>query len=59
MHNETLDKITKAILDVNKAGGTLPESGPFTITRQVDGYLVEIRGAIINTELRYCTLFIL
>jgi hypothetical protein len=57
--NEAIEKITKAVLDQNQTGGTLPKSGPFTITRQIDGYIVEIRAAIINGELRYGTLFLL
>lgn len=56
---EALEKITKAVRDKNQTGGTLPKSGPFTITRQIDGYVVEIRGAVINGELRYGTLFLL
>jgi hypothetical protein len=57
--HEAIEKITQAVLDKNQPGGTLPESGPFTITRQIDGYVVEIRGAVINGELRYGTLFLL
>jgi len=57
--NTAIEKITQAVLDKNQTGGTLPESGPFTITRQIDGYVVEIRGAVINGELRYGTLFLL
>jgi hypothetical protein len=53
-----LEKITQAVFDVNQTGGTLPQSGSFTITRQVDGYLIEIRGAIINGSLLYGTIFI-
>ena len=56
---EALEKVTKAVLDASQAGGNLPPSGPFTITRHVEGYLVEIRGAVINGELRYGTLFII
>jgi len=56
---EALEKITHAVLDKTQTGGILPESGSFIITRQIDGYIVEIRGAIINGELRYGTLFIL
>ncbi len=58
--DEAVEKIIKAALDENQAsGGTLPESGSFTITRQVDEYQVEIRGAVINGKLRFGTLFIL
>jgi hypothetical protein len=56
---EVLEKVTKAIFDTNQTGGMLPQSGPFKITRQVEGYLVEIRGGVINGKLRYGTLFIL
>ncbi len=53
---EVLEKVTKAIFEDNN-GGTLPQAGSFKITRQVDGYPVEIRGAIINGKLRYGTIF--
>lgn len=52
-----LEKITNAIVEADIAG-KIPINQPFRIRINVDGYLIEARGIVIDGELRYGTFFI-
>ena len=54
---EALNKVTKSLFDADSAG-LIPTSGPFNITRIIDGHSVTVHGAVVNGELRYGTIFI-
>ena len=54
---EALEKITDAVFHADMQG-KIPQSGAFEIVVAVDGHPVNVRGAIVNGELRYGTIFI-
>jgi hypothetical protein len=55
--SQVIDKVTKSLFDADRAG-LIPKSGPFEIVRRIEGHSVTVRGAIVNGELRYGTIFI-
>lgn len=56
-NQQALDKITKSVFEADKSG-LIPQSGPFNLTRNIDGHAVRINGAVVNGELRYGTFWI-
>ena len=54
---EALEKITDAVFHAD-VQGKIPQNGAFDILVKVDGYPVSVRGAIVQGELRYGTIFI-
>jgi hypothetical protein len=56
-YKEIYEKLTKKIVEADKLG-QIPIDKPFKIRVQVDEYIIEARGKIINGELKYGTFFI-
>ena len=52
-----MEKITRSVLEADKAG-QIPTKGVFNLLVNIDEYVVEVRGTVINEQLRYGTFFI-
>lgn len=50
-------KVTNEVLKADK-NGLIPKAGPFEIKVSIDGHNVIVRGAIVDQELKYGTIFI-
>jgi tetratricopeptide (TPR) repeat protein len=52
-----MQKVTQEVFRADQLG-LIPHSGPFEITVVIDGYHTVVRGAIVEGELNYSTIFI-
>jgi len=55
--NVVVDQVTRSIIEADRAG-KIPLNKDFSIHLQVDGHVIEVRGIVLDGELRYGTFFI-
>lgn len=52
-----IQKVTQEVFKADKIG-LIPQAGPFEISAIIDGHYTVIRGAVVEGELKYSTIFI-